>query len=260
MTRLVSGVVLAAAALAAILFLPAAALRYIVVAIALLTASEYLAIARRTDTSPTPWIVFALVAVACWWISFSDARPSAMYPVLILALGLLVVDVLFLGKSLPDTAVALIAPLYIGLPLGMLVAIHALGGREAVLILIATIVVSDSSQYYTGRLFGRHALAPTVSPKKTIEGAVGGMVIGTAFLVAAGRFVFPMARPATVFAMGACVVLLGITGDLFESKLKRVAGVKDSSTLIPGHGGVLDRIDALLLATPAFYLFLHELM
>jgi phosphatidate cytidylyltransferase len=260
MTRLVSGVVLAAAALAAILFLPAGVLRYVVIAIALLTASEYLAIARKTHTAPTPWIVLGLVAVACWWISFGNGRPDASYPVLVLALALLVADVLFVGKSLPDTAVALIAPLYIGLPLGMLVAIHALGGREAVLILIATIVVSDSSQYYTGRLFGRHALAPTVSPKKTIEGAIGGLVVGTAFLVAAGRLVFPMARPMMLLVVGACIVVLGITGDLFESKLKRVAGVKDSSTLIPGHGGVLDRIDALLLATPAFYLFLHELM
>lgn len=260
MTRLVSGVVLAAAALAAILFLPAAILRYVVVAIALLTASEYMAIARKTNTAPTSWIVFALVGVACWWISFANERPGPMYPVLVLALALLVVDVLFLGKSLPDSAVALLAPLYIGLPLGMLVAIHALGGREAVILLIATIVVSDSSQYYTGRLFGRHALAPTVSPKKTIEGAIGGVALGTTFLVVAGRFVFPMAERGLLLAMGASIVLLGITGDLFESKLKRVAGVKDSSTLIPGHGGVLDRIDALLLATPAFYLFLHELM
>jgi phosphatidate cytidylyltransferase len=172
MTRLVSGVVLAAAALAAILFLPADILRYVVIGIALLTASEYMAIARRTNIAPTPWIVFGLVAVACWWISFSNDRPGPMYPVLMLALALLVVDVLFLGKSLSDSAVALLAPLYIGLPLGMLVAIHALGGREAVILLIATIVVSDSSQYYTGRLFGRHALAPTVSPKKTIEGAI----------------------------------------------------------------------------------------
>jgi phosphatidate cytidylyltransferase len=169
MTRLVSGVLLAAAALAAILFLPAVVLRYLVIGIALLTASEYLAIARKTGTTPSGWIVFALVAVACWWISFTG-NPGAIYPVLLLALALLIVDVLFAGKSLPDSAVALVAPLYIGLPLGMLVAIHALGGREAVLLLIATIVVSDTSQYYTGRLFGRHALAPTISPKKTIEG------------------------------------------------------------------------------------------
>jgi phosphatidate cytidylyltransferase len=260
MTRVVSGVILAAAALAAILFLPAAMLRFVAIGVALLTASEYLAIARKTHTAPTPWIVFGLVAVACWWISFPHEGPDATYPVLILALVLLVVDVLFAGKSLPDTAVALVAPLYIGLPLGMLVAIHALGGREAVILLVATIVVSDSSQYYTGRLFGRHALAPAVSPKKTIEGAIGGVLIGTTFLVVAGRFVFPMASRPILLAMGASVVLLGIIGDLFESKLKRVAGVKDSSTLIPGHGGVLDRIDALLLATPAFYLFLHELM
>ena len=259
MTRLVSGLVLAAAALAAILFLPPAILRYVVIGIALLTASEYLAIARKTGIAPTPWMVFGLVVVACWWVP-STMNQGQPYILLIVALGLLVLDVLFGGKSLADGAVALIAPLYIGLPLGMLVAIHSLGGREAVLLLIATIVVSDSSQYYTGRMFGRHALAPTISPKKTIEGAVGGVLIGTAFLVVAGRFVFPMARPAILLAMGACIVVLGITGDLFESKLKRVAGVKDSSTLIPGHGGVLDRIDALLLATPAFYLFLHELM
>jgi phosphatidate cytidylyltransferase len=259
MTRLVSGLVLAAAALAAILFLPAAILRYVVIAIALLTASEYLTIARKTGLAPSAWVVFVLVAGACWWIP-STMNQGTPYPLLVLALAFLVLDVLFGGKSLPDTAVALVAPLYIGLPLGMLVSIHALGGREAVLLLIATIVISDSSQYYTGRLFGRHALAPTVSPKKTIEGALGGVAIGTAFLVVAGRFVFPMARPPILLAMGACIVVLGITGDLFESKLKRVAGVKDSSTLIPGHGGVLDRIDALLLATPAFYLFLHELM
>jgi phosphatidate cytidylyltransferase len=86
------------------------------------------------------------------------------------------------------------------------------------------------------------------------------VLIGTVFLVVAGRFVFPTARPALLVAMGLSVVLLGITGDLFESKLKRVAGLKDSSTLIPGHGGILDRIDALLVATPAFYLFLHGFM
>jgi phosphatidate cytidylyltransferase len=178
----------------------------------------------------------------------------------VLAVGIVVVEVLLKNQPIATVTARYFAVLYIALPLGLLVATHTLGGREAVLLLVATIVVSDSSQYYTGRLFGRHALAPAISPKKTIEGAIGGVAIGTAFLVVAGRFVFPMARPLLLVAMGMSVVLLGIVGDLFESKLKRVAGVKDSATLIPGHGGVLDRIDALLLATPAFYLFLNELM
>jgi phosphatidate cytidylyltransferase len=145
-------------------------------------------------------------------------------------------------------------------PFGTLVLIHRLGGREAVLLLLFTIVVSDSAQYYTGRLFGRRPLAPAISPKKTVEGAVGGLVIGTLAVVLAGRFVFPFVRVAPLVVLGTALVALGIAGDLFESRLKRAAGLKDSSTLIPGHGGMLDRVDALLVATPAFYVFLLEVM
>jgi phosphatidate cytidylyltransferase len=253
MTRLVSGVVLAAAALAAILFLPTTGLRLLACAVAALAAVEYL----RIVGGPGPDPVFAFVAVMCWFLADPGAAPVAFR---VLAVGIVVVEVLLKNQPIATVTARYFAVLYIALPLGLLVATHTLGGREAVLLLVATIVVSDSSQYYTGRLFGRHALAPAISPKKTIEGAIGGVAIGTAFLVVAGRFVFPMARPLLLVAMGMSVVLLGIVGDLFESKLKRVAGVKDSATLIPGHGGVLDRIDALLLATPAFYLFLNELM
>ena len=112
--------------------------------------------------------------------------------------------------------------------------------------------VSDSLQFYTGRLFGRQALAPAISPKKTIEGAIGGAIAGTLFMVVAGRVVLPDSTSPWLAALGFVVVLLGILGDLFESRLKRDANVKDSSSLIPGHGGVLDRIDALLFVTPAF--------
>ena len=137
---------------------------------------------------------------------------------------------------------------------------HGRWGREAVLLLIGTVVVSDSAQYYVGRLLGRHLLAPRVSPKKTIEGAVGGAVFGTLAMVLGGAYAFPLASRATMAAIGLAIVVLGICGDLFESRLKRDAGVKDSSTIIPGHGGVLDRIDALLFAAPAFYLFVQKLM
>jgi phosphatidate cytidylyltransferase len=137
-----------------------------------------------------------------------------------------------------------------------MVALRSLRGREALFLLLLTVMVSDTAQYYTGRVFGRRPLAPAISPKKTIEGAAGGFVFGALLLAVAGVWWMPD-RPAILRALlGVAVVALGIAGDLFESMLKRSAGVKDSSGLIPGHGGVLDRIDALLFAAPIYYLFL----
>jgi phosphatidate cytidylyltransferase len=135
--------------------------------------------------------------------------------------------------------------------------VHAQHGAYVTLLLIATVVVSDSAQFYSGRTFGRRPLAPTISPKKTIEGAIGGVLFGTLFMLIAGSWLLPGAAPVSLTAAGLAVVVLGICGDLFESRLKRVAGVKDSSALIPGHGGILDRIDALLFATPAYFVFLR---
>jgi phosphatidate cytidylyltransferase len=157
------------------------------------------------------------------------------------------------GRTVQEAAVDLIAPVYIGAPLGMLVALHTLAGWKGTLVLIGTIVVSDSAQYYSGRAFGRRPLAPAISPKKTVEGAIGGVIFGTAFMVVALMVVFPATPIVVRVLLGMIVVFLGIFGDLFESRLKRLADMKDSSTLIPGHGGVLDRIDALLFAIPVFY-------
>jgi phosphatidate cytidylyltransferase len=253
MTRLISGVVLAGAALAAILFLPTIGLRVVASLVAALTAVEYLRIVSGPRLDP----VFSLVGIACWFL----AEPHrTLLGITVLVLLLAVTEVLFRNQPIASVAARYFGVFYIALPLGLLVAIHAVAGPLAVLLPIATIVVSDSSQYYSGRAFGRRALAPTVSPKKTIEGAIGGIVVGTAFMSVAGRLAFPSAPFGWLVLLGLAIVTLGIVGDLFESKLKRVAGVKDSSTLIPGHGGVLDRIDALLLATPVFYFVLPELL
>jgi phosphatidate cytidylyltransferase len=121
------------------------------------------------------------------------------------------------------------------------------------------IVVSDSAQYYTGRAFGRQPLAPTISPKKTVEGAIGGMIFGTLAFAFGARAVFPSSPFWFLALLGASVAGLGIVGDLFESLLKRSAGVKDSGTIIPGHGGVLDRIDSWLFAAPVYYVFVRYL-
>lgn len=254
MTRLLSGAALAAVAVAAIFLLPLIGLRVLASLVAVLAAREYLGIAHAGPRAPiTP--ILLLVTAACWWLSDPD-RTFAL-PLLLAGLAWLASEVLFQGLAVEHAAARFLAPWYVGMPLGMLAAVQALGGPRATLFLLATIVVSDSGQYYTGRAFGRRALAPAISPKKTVEGAVGGLVLATGFVVLAGPWVFPTASLSSLALLGLTIVLLGICGDLFESRLKRAAGVKDSSSLIPGHGGVLDRIDALLFAAPAYYLYLR---
>lgn len=255
MTRVLSGAALAAAALAAILFLPYTALRVVAILVALLAAHEYLQVVHQDRRSPGAIVVLALVAVVCW--RFSTPGFVDMLWLLLAGLAWLAIEVLFCGLTVDRASARFLAPWYIGMPFGMLAAIHAVGGRMATLLLIATVIVSDTAQYYSGRTFGKRPLAPAISPKKTIEGAVGGLIAASLFVTLVGRVVFPVARPVSLFLLGVAIVALGISGDLFESRLKRVAGIKDSSSLIPGHGGVLDRIDALLFATPAYYLYLQ---
>jgi phosphatidate cytidylyltransferase len=252
MQRLISGVLLAVAAIAAILFLPPVLLRLLAAIVAAAAAGEYLTMAGG-DRGPYRWIVSLLVAWTCWETSAMTA-PS-LFAIVVIVMGWLTVSVLYGNRSLQAAGAELLAPIYIGVPLGMLAAGQILAGWQATLLLLGTVVVSDSAQYYTGRALGRHPLAPAISPKKTIEGALGGVVFGTVFLTIAGAPVLPLGTAGRAL-LGGAIVVLGIMGDLFESRLKRAAGMKDSSNLIPGHGGVLDRIDALLFAIPAFYFML----
>jgi phosphatidate cytidylyltransferase len=162
--------------------------------------------------------------------------------------------------------------LYLGGSMGFIVLLRLLGseaggrggqiGMLALVSLIATVKMSDTGQFLVGRLIGRHKLSPLVSPGKTWEGAVGGVVfaVGTAWLVftaMAREMVGPsrLVDPIQIVFFGISVSVAGIVGDLAESMLKRDAGVKDSSTWLPGFGGVLDMIDSLLLAAPVAYLF-----
>jgi phosphatidate cytidylyltransferase len=142
----------------------------------------------------------------------------------------------------------------------VLVIIRAETGAAAIAWLIAVIATSDTAQYYAGTTFGRRKLAPVVSPGKTIEGAIGGSLRRAAGRRRARR-ICRQRRHVHVGHRAAGLALFlamfGMTGDLFESLLKRSAGAKDSSALIPGHGGVLDRIDAYLFAAPVMYLFLR---
>jgi phosphatidate cytidylyltransferase len=130
------------------------------------------------------------------------------------------------------------------------------GRSWAYLALLATFAV-DTAAYFTGRAIGTHKLAPKISPKKTVEGFVGGWVAG-ALAVVALHYAFDLGFAFQhVVALGVALPLAATVGDLLESAIKRMEQVKDASELIPGHGGVLDRFDSLLFTFPLVYLFVQ---
>jgi phosphatidate cytidylyltransferase len=257
-TRVLSALILLPIVIGAVWFLPPVGTLVLALIAAALAFTEYAAIAQALGAAIPRVFTGVAVLAACAAVGGGYVAVE-----IVLLTALLVVGAMAVGAGQPgqailrDAAASLFAVIYIGLPLGALAAIRVIGGREAVLLLMATIVVSDSAQYYTGRALGKRPLAPSISPKKTIEGAIGGVVLGAAAMVLGGMQVFPAANVVLLVLASAAVVALGITGDLFESLLKRSAGVKDSSALIPGHGGVLDRIDSWLFAAPLFYVFVR---
>lgn len=129
-------------------------------------------------------------------------------------------------------------------------------GGYTVLSLFASIWLCDSAAYFAGRAFGRHRLFERVSPHKTWEGAIAGLIFAVAGFVAAKMLALPYLTYGSAVVCGLIVGVFGQIGDLAESLLKRDAGVKDSSTIIPGHGGVLDRFDSLMFVSPLIFFYL----
>ena len=130
-------------------------------------------------------------------------------------------------------------------------------GRAWLLLLTAITAASDTAAFYTGSKFGKHKLCPAISPKKTWEGFSGGLVgsLGAALLVR--HFFLPEQGLPWIFLTVLLLGCLGAAGDLSESVIKRAFGVKDSGSILPGHGGLLDRIDSLLLTAPVLYYLLY---
>jgi phosphatidate cytidylyltransferase len=128
-------------------------------------------------------------------------------------------------------------------------------GVKWLFLIMLIVMTNDSAAYYTGCSFGKHRLYLLVSPKKSIEGAVGGLV-GSLFGALLAKFIFfPQLTFGDAVLTAIVIGVVGQTGDLFESLLKRSFGVKDSGTLIPGHGGLLDRMDSILFAAPITYYY-----
>lgn len=267
-TRVLSAIVLIVVVGATIGWLPPVATLVLAAIAAGAAATELCGLSRSSGAQPSPLLAAASAGATVVAVAAPAIWPSVSGHVLLaMAIGLTLASALFVLAThqpgpgvMPALAALLLAALYVGVPLGALVIVRAVTGPAAIAWLIAVIALSDTAQYYVGTNLGKHKLAPVVSPGKTIEGAIGGLIaapiVGAALSgIVGGGVTFTSWAAAAGLAV--VLAMFGITGDLFESLLKRSAGAKDSSTLIPGHGGVLDRIDAYLFAAPVLYLFLR---
>ncbi|MDY3111230.1 MAG: phosphatidate cytidylyltransferase [Porphyromonas sp.] len=169
---------------------------------------------------------------------------------------------------LPSLGNSLIGQLYIAVPLALAIRLtldptpsSSMTQFNGLLLLAIFIFIwaNDTGAYLVGSRWGRTPLAPSISPKKSVEGSIGGLLLVLLSAVVLRLLLFPELSWLSILLIAAVVAIFGTIGDLFESSLKRQAGVKDSGKLIPGHGGILDRIDSLLLAVPAVYLLLAVL-
>ena len=187
------------------------------------------------------------------------AQPGLLVPlVAILSIPLLIRTPL--DQSVKDAALALTGMMYIGLTLSYLVAVRLLPQGEWLLFFLLLVTwAADTGAYYVGTLYGQRPLAPRISPKKTIEGLAGGLFAALliAFVARWGFLSDISYWDGLVLAV--LLTIAGLWGDLVESAIKRSVGVKDSGGLLPGHGGMLDRLDSLLFTAPTFYYYVTSI-
>jgi phosphatidate cytidylyltransferase len=243
-------------------------------------AHEYQALAARISPGTRPWGLLFVPALGL--VAATGGGTQALLGVVALAAGIPFCEIILrrdLKGAFADWALAAAGALYLGVPLFAAIATRKMGGTiEAgwltdlagwgsvgwdaaprglawLLVVILITWLSDSGAYLVGRSYGRRALIPVVSPKKTVEGLVGGLA-SAALTGALAVWLFGLnVSPALGLLLGLAIGVIGVVGDLAESVMKRQAGVKDSGTLIPGHGGMLDRLDALLFTfTAGWYL------
>lgn len=239
-----------------------------VAAVAALAAWEFLGLAEKAGATP-PHIAVLTAIVALFASNFEWPLQTAA-TLGILSLGLLVYCTFFrpVEQIIADASASIFCLLYIGFTLISLPALRENpegNGPSLVTFLLCAVWAGDTAGLYVGRAWGRHKMAPTLSPNKTWEGALGsvvGSLLSTGFLLGLAQLLqrwdvggLSYSGAGWWYWLGLAVVVnvAAQVGDLAESALKRSAGVKDSGSLLPGHGGVLDRIDALLIAAPVLW-------
>jgi phosphatidate cytidylyltransferase len=288
--RVATAVVLIPIVLALMLRAPIPVLAVVTAIVALLTIHEFLKLTESYGVKPMVWPTYVFVAAffILLALNFGNDKPLLSTAIFIYCLGFAAAIVPFyaltiamrrkeLASGYPAAAASAFAFTYIALPLGILVQLRQQwAGAFYLLYLLLVVWAGDIFAYFVGKAIGRHLMAPRISPKKTWEGAaaslVASVIVGWQLFAHARQIseallnVGLIQRPdglygAEIPAMGTVIgltIVLNIAaqlGDLVESLIKRGAGVKDSGAILPGHGGMLDRIDALLFASPILWFY-----
>ncbi len=230
---------------------------FLIAVVALLALAEFYAMALPTE--PIKERVLAVFGGTLLLLLVAFAAPSAQMAGVVFLVLFFAVFYLFSYRDLKTVvfrlAVVIFGFSYLSLLLGHLPLLRALPfGREWIFAVMLLVMAGDSAAYFVGIRFGRRKLYPAISPNKSVEGAIGGLVGSVLGIFIAKVTFFPALHSLDCLLLGTSIGFLAQVGDLFESMLKRSFGVKDSGKLIPGHGGILDRLDSLLFAfAPVYY-------
>jgi phosphatidate cytidylyltransferase len=292
MNRVLTAVILIPLVLLAVFKAPLWLFALLVAAVAVLAAHEYLNIVAAYGCEPVKWALYAMTVIVVAGV-FISGNPELLarfrwgmwlfqcWTILILLPLIFGIPIVFrkdMRMALPGAAASAFGVLYLAVPLALLVSLRGnLLQNVLVVFILFSVWAGDTAAYYVGKNFGRNKLAPSVSPNKTWEGAIASVVASVAVAALVTSFqpqlsnLFSGPRVGDwlslhyratsglawgqIFTVGILTNVAAQFGDLFESALKRGAQVKDSGSLLPGHGGVLDRIDALFFAIPVVWYY-----
>jgi phosphatidate cytidylyltransferase len=229
---------------------------------------EFYSIAAKAGCKPQsePAYAAALIVIASFVFDEPALTVAALAALVIWSLGAAIFQPDDLKTGLASVSATVFGVIYVALLAGCLIGVRMIPdsatktfvphlASKMLTMFFAIVMLTDTGAYYTGRTLGRHKLAPRVSPGKTIEGAIGGFVTAVVAGVLCKLTFFSEIPIAHALVMGAALGVIGQFGDLAESLLKRGSNVKDSGALLPGHGGMLDRVDSLLFCAPVLYFY-----
>jgi len=287
--RIATAVVLIPIVLALILRAPVWALAFVAGIVALLAIHEFLKLTEFYGVQPIAWPTYLFTGLLFFMLAVSGGESPVLATgqfLVVLGLAAAIAPFIFLTRAMrrkdlrtgyPAAAASVFAFTYVALPMAMLVQLRQLAaGAFLLLYLLLVVWAGDIFAYFVGRSIGRHLMSPRISPKKTWEGAAAAVIasVGVGWLLFSHAERISLAllsarmiqrsdvmygsEVPTMWSVIALTIVLNIAaqlGDLVESLIKRGAGVKDSGAILPGHGGMLDRIDALLFAAPVLWYY-----